>query len=96
MECKADHSFKKKEKTTKIESAIHNQILNYNLAIVSCVYEPLLQPGVLSLHSSKTLLVLTDKSCQDWRSLNIHLWIHIKKQRTKVFKLLPDLGVPTE
>ena len=42
MECKADHSPKE-----RIESAIHNQILNNDLT-VSCVYEPLLQPGVLS------------------------------------------------
>ena len=49
MECKADHSLKK-----MIESAIHNQILNYDLTIVSCVYELLLQPGVLSLHSSQS------------------------------------------
>ena len=47
MECKADHSLKK-----RIESAI--QILNNDLTIVSCVYEPLLQPGVLSWHSSQS------------------------------------------
>ena len=47
MECKADHSLKKR----MTESAIHNQILNYDLTIVPCVHEPLLQPGVLSLHS---------------------------------------------
>ena len=57
MECKADHSLKK-----KIESAIHNQILNYDLTIVSCVYEPLLHPGVLSLHSSQTKLMVSNKS----------------------------------
>ena len=45
MECKVDYSLKK-----KIESAIHNLILNYDLTIVSCVREPLLQPSVLSLH----------------------------------------------
>ena len=49
MECKADNSPNK-----MTESAIHNQILNYGLVIVSCVYEPLLQPGVLSLHSSQS------------------------------------------
>ena len=54
----ADHSLKK----IMIKSAIHNQILNYDLTIVSCVYESLLQTGVLSLHSSQTYLVLTDKS----------------------------------
>ena len=42
----ADHSPKK-----ITESAIHNQILNYDLTIVSCVYEPLLQPSVLSSQS---------------------------------------------
>ena len=47
MECKADHSPPK-----KFENAIHNQILNSDLTVVSCVYESLLQPGVLSLHSS--------------------------------------------
>ena len=41
MECKADHS------PQRIESAINNQILNNDLTVVSCVYEPLLQPGVL-------------------------------------------------
>ena len=45
MECKADHSPK-----NMTENAIHNQTLNYGLTIVSSVYEPLLQPGVLSLH----------------------------------------------
>ena len=50
MECKADHSPPKK----MIESAIHNQVLNCDLIIASCVYEPLLQPGVLSLHSSQS------------------------------------------
>ena len=35
MECKTDHSPKK-----RIENAIHNQILNNDLTIVSCVYEP--------------------------------------------------------
>ena len=49
MECKADHSPKK-----RIQSAIHKQILNNDLTIVSCVSEPLLQPGVLSLHSSQS------------------------------------------
>ena len=49
MECKADHSPK-----NIIESAIHNQNLNYDLTIISCVYEPLLQPDVLSLHSSQS------------------------------------------
>ena len=49
MECKADHSPKK-----GTESAIHNQILNNDLTIVSCVYGPLLRPGVLSLHSSES------------------------------------------
>ena len=43
MECKANHSLKKK----MIGSVIHNQILNYELTIVSCVYESLLQPGML-------------------------------------------------
>ena len=47
MEHKADHSPKK-----RIESAI--KILNNDLTTVSCVYEPLLQPGVLSLHSSQS------------------------------------------
>ena len=43
MQCNlADHSPKK-----RIESAIYNQILNNDLTVVSCVYEPLLQPGVL-------------------------------------------------
>ena len=49
MECKADHSPKKKT----IDSAIYTQILNNDLTVVSCVYEPLLQPGMLSLHSSQ-------------------------------------------
>ena len=44
-----------------IGSVIDNQILNYELTIASCVYEPLLQPGVLLLRSSHTLLMLTDK-----------------------------------
>ena len=48
MERKADHSLK------MIGSVIHNQILNYEQTIASCVYEPLLQPGVLLLHSSQT------------------------------------------
>ena len=47
MECKADHSPKKGLK------AIHSQMLNNDLTVVSCVYEPLLQPSVLSLHSSQ-------------------------------------------
>ena len=38
MECKAEK---------RIESAIHNQILNNDLTIVSRVCESLLQPGVL-------------------------------------------------
>ena len=42
MECKADHSPKK-----RTESAIHNQILNNDLTIVSCVCELLLQSGVV-------------------------------------------------
>ena len=49
MECKVDHSPKK-----RTESAIYTIILNGDLTVVSCVYEPLLQPGVLSLHSSQT------------------------------------------
>ena len=49
MESKADHS-----PTKRIENAIHNQILNNDLIIVSCVYEPSLQPGVLSSHSSQS------------------------------------------
>ena len=49
MECKADHSPKK-----RIESAIYTQILHNDLTVVSCVYEPLLQPGVLSFHSSQS------------------------------------------
>ena len=44
MECKADHSPQK--------SGI--KILNNDLTIVSCVYEPLLQPVVLSLHLSQS------------------------------------------
>ena len=44
----------------RIESAIHNQILNNDLTIVCCVYEPLLQPGELSLHSSQNQLMLTN------------------------------------
>ena len=44
MERKADHSL------NMTGSVIHYKILNYELAIVSCVYEPLLQPGMLSLH----------------------------------------------
>ena len=48
MERKADHSQK------MIGSVIHNQILNYELTTVSCVYEPLLQPGVSLLHLSQT------------------------------------------
>ena len=43
MECEADHSPKK-----RIE------ILNNELTVVSCVYESLLQLGVLSLHSSQS------------------------------------------
>ena len=61
MECKADHipppPPKKKQNQTnnkRFESAIQNQILNNDLAVVSCVYEPLLQPGVLSWHSSQS------------------------------------------
>ena len=38
----------------RTESAIHNLILNNDRTIVSCVYEPLLQPSVLSLHSSQS------------------------------------------
>ena len=49
MECKADHSPKK-----RYENVIHDQILNNNLTVVSCVFEPLLQHGVLSLHSSQS------------------------------------------
>ena len=49
MEYKADHSRKQ-----KIESAIYTQILNNDLTVVSCVYELLLRPGVLSLHSSQS------------------------------------------
>ena len=56
MECKADHSPQK-----RIESAIYSQILNNDLTVVSCVYEPLLQPGVLSLHSSQSYLMSTNK-----------------------------------
>ena len=58
MECKADHSPPPAKKMT--ESAIHNQILNNDLTVVSCVYEPLLQPGVLSLHSSQSQLMSTE------------------------------------
>ena len=47
MECNANHSLKKE----MIGSVIHNQILNYELTIVSFVFEPLLQPGVLSLQT---------------------------------------------
>ena len=49
MKHKADHSPQK-----RIESAIHNQFLNNDLTIASCVYEPLLQSGELSLHSSQS------------------------------------------
>ena len=38
----------------RFESTIDDQILNNDLAVVSSVYEPLLQPGVLSLHSSQS------------------------------------------
>ena len=48
MVCKADHSPKK-----TIKNGIHNQILNNDLTVVSYVYEPLLQLGVLLLHSSQ-------------------------------------------
>ena len=44
MECNADHSPK--------NSAI--KTLNNDLTVVSFVYQPLLQPGVLSLHSSQS------------------------------------------
>ena len=54
MECKA-HSKK------MTESNIHNEILNHYLIVVSCIYELLLQPGMLSLHSSQTLLMLTNE-----------------------------------
>ena len=37
---------------------------NNDLTAVSCVYEPLLQPGVLSLHSSE-LMMLTNKGGLD-------------------------------
>ena len=37
-----------------IESAIYTQNLNNDLTVVSCIYEPLLQPGVFSLHSSQS------------------------------------------
>ena len=47
MERKADHSPKK-----RFESAIHDQISNNHLTVVSCVYEPLLQSGVHSLVDS--------------------------------------------
>ena len=63
MECKADHSPKKK----MIKSAIHDQILNYDLTLVSCVYESSLQHGVLSLHSPQSKLMLTNRGLQDWR-----------------------------
>ena len=49
MECKADHSPKK-----RIESVIHNQILNNGLTVVSSVYEPFIQLDVLPLHSSQS------------------------------------------
>ena len=49
MECQADHS-----PPIRTESAIYTQILNNDLTVVSCVYEPLLQPGVLSLHLSQS------------------------------------------
>ena len=49
MEHKSDHSLQ-----TGIESAIHNQILNNDLTIVSCVYDPLLQPDELSFNSSQS------------------------------------------
>ena len=49
MECKADHSLKK-----RIESAIYNQILNNDLTVASCVNEPLLQLGMFLLHSSQS------------------------------------------
>ena len=49
MECKADHSPKKGLKVPSI-----TKFLNNYLTIVSCVYEPLLQSGVLSLHSSQS------------------------------------------
>ena len=52
MECKADHSPPPPKKKKKIRSAI--KILNNDLTIVSCVCEPLLQPGVLSLYSSES------------------------------------------
>ena len=45
----------------RTESAIHNQILNNDLTIVSCVYEPLSQPGELSLNSSQSQLMSTNK-----------------------------------
>ena len=56
MECNTDHSFIK-----RTESAIHNQTLNNYLTIVSFVYEPLSQFGVLSLHSSQSQLMFTNK-----------------------------------
>ena len=40
--------------TKRIESSIHKQILNDDRTLISCVYEPLSQPGVLSLHSSQS------------------------------------------
>ena len=39
MECKANHSPKK-----RIEGAIYSQLLNNDLTVVFCVYKPLLQP----------------------------------------------------
>ena len=47
MECKGDHSPIK-----RTESAIHNQILNNDLTVVSCVYEPLLQPHSIHLRAN--------------------------------------------
>ena len=35
----------------RTESAMHNQILSNDLTVVSCVYQPLLQPGVFSSQS---------------------------------------------
>ena len=49
MDCQAYHSPKK-----RIESAIYTRILNNDLTVVSCVYEHLSQPGVLSLHSCQS------------------------------------------
>ena len=48
MECKADHSLKKE---LKVPSIAKFEILTW---LVSCVFEPLLQPGVLSWHSSQS------------------------------------------